>query len=255
MRVQVYLPPRYDDFNMRYPLVILLHPWGEDETFWTACLNLQELADHLINTASVPPFIAAMPQGDKSFFIDAANPPDDFSAVIKLDPEYYAGALEGYGKYGEHILLDVLPYINKNYRTRNNRAGLSIGGLGMGGLGAAAMAFREPERFGTVGIHSPVLFDAWRSGPPWIFGLGDKDAFAKRDPITMARSLEASAGLKIYIDCGTDDDNSEPASELHWALVETGVPHTYVSQPGHGSTDYWRAHLAEYIGFYAGGWG
>ena len=74
MRVQVYLPPRYDDFNMRYPLVILLHPWGEDETFWTACLNLHELADHLINTGSVPPFIAAMPQGDKSFFIDAANP-------------------------------------------------------------------------------------------------------------------------------------------------------------------------------------
>jgi len=255
MRVRIYLPPRYDDFKMRYPVVVLLHPWGEDEKFWTARLNFSELADHLINAGGVPPFIAAFPQGDKSFFIDAADPPDDFSALVKLDPETYVGALDGFGKYGEHLLFDVLSYVEKNFRTRAERSALVLGGVGMGAAGAAALAFRSPERFGAVGIHSPTLFDEWRSGPPWIFGLGDKVAFARRDPLALARSLTADSGLRIYIDCGTEDEMSGPASELHWTLVEGGIPHTYVSQPGEANSDYWKAHLAEYVGFFAGGWG
>ncbi len=254
MRLHVYLPPRYDDFNMRYPVVILLHPWGEDETFWTARLQLNDLADHLINAGSIPPFIAAMPQGDKSYFIDAADPPDDFSALVRLDPEYYEGALQGYGKYGEHVLHDVLNTVEKKFRTRGDRFGLAIGGAAMGAAGAAVLAFRNPDRFGAVGIHSPTLFDEWRSGPPWIFGLGDKAALAKSDPVQLVRALPAASGLRIYVDCGTEDEMSGPASNLHWALVGCGTPHTYVSRPGEGSMEYWRAHLAEYLGFYAGAW-
>lgn len=254
MRLHVYLPPRYDDFQMRYPVVVLLHPWGEDERFWTGRLQFHDLADHLINAGSVPPFIAAFPQGDKSFFVDAADPQDDFSSLIKLDPETYAGALEGYGKYGEHILYDVLAYVEKNFRVRAGRSGLSIGGLGMGAAGAAVLAFQSSEKFGAVGVHSPALFDEWHSGPPWIFGLGDKEAFARRDPVSLARSLSVDSGLRIYVDCGTEDEMSDPTADLHWALVECAIPHTYVSQPGQGDTAYWQAHLAEYLGFYAGGW-
>ncbi len=254
MRLCIYLPPRYDDFKLRYPVLYLLHPWGADEHFWTDVLDFHHLADRLINPGIVPPFIAVMPQGDKSFFIDAAHPGGDFAAVVRLDPEYYRGALEGAGRYGEHMLEDVIPYVEKNLRTKTGRNARAIAGVDMGGAGAAVLAFGYESHFRTVGIHSPTLFDDWRVGPPWIFGLGDQEAFGRRDPITLVSGLGPASGLRIYLDCGVSDEMSESVAALHWALTDCGIPHTYVSQPGAHDATYWSAHLAEYLGFYAGGW-
>ena len=61
MRLHVYLPPRYGEFAMRYPVVYLLHPWGADEHYWTEQLGLPAVADRLIHAGAVPPFIAAIP--------------------------------------------------------------------------------------------------------------------------------------------------------------------------------------------------
>ena len=58
MRLQVYLPPYYGQFKMRYPVVYLLHPWGCDERYHLDVLKLHETADHLINSGTIPPFIA-----------------------------------------------------------------------------------------------------------------------------------------------------------------------------------------------------
>jgi enterochelin esterase-like enzyme len=254
MRISVYLPPRYEDFNLRYPVIYLLHPWGSDEHFWLDGLEFHHLADQLINPGILPAFIAVMPQGDKSFFIDAAHPGGDFSTITRLDPEYYAGALEGAGRYGEHLLDDVIPFVEKNFRARTERNARVIGGVDMGATGAAVLAFSQPQRFGTVGIHSPTLFDEWHVGPPWIFGLGDREAADRRDPILLAADLNPDGGQRIYVNCGVDDDMSEPTDNLHWALTDCGIPHTYVSQPGGHDIAYWSAHMGEYLGFYAGGW-
>lgn len=254
MRLQVYLPPYYDQFSMRYPVIYLLHPWGETEHFWADTLDLTVLADRLINAGTIPPFIAAMPQGDKSFFLDAADPTDDFSRIVRLDPDYYADALSGYGQYGEHVLSTVIPYVDRYFRTRIDRAGRAIGGIGMGATGAGVLALQAPAGFGALGIHSPILFDDNRRGPPWIFGLGDDEMFARRDIIALAKQATPDVSLRIFLDCGVDDEMSERASDLHWALVERRIAHTYVSRPGGHDPVCWRNHLAEYLGFYTGGW-
>lgn len=254
MRLHIYLPPHYGEFGMRYPVVYLLHPWGQNERYWTEHLRLHEVADRLIRAGAVPPFIAVMPQGDKSFFINAADPGGDYSPILRLDPDFFQGALEGYGDYGDYILEDVIPAVERLYRTRTDRAGRVIGGISMGGAGSAALAFTHPEAFGAVGIHSPALFGDGQLGPPWIFGLGDEEAFARRDPIHLARALSPAARLRIYLDCGQEDDMSDLTAELHYALVERNVEHIYASRPGGHNGKYWREHLAEYLGFYAAGW-
>ena len=71
MRMHLYLPPAYDKTALHYPVIYLLHPWGKDEHFWTEALQVHQVADHLIQAGAIPPFIAVMPQGDKSFFINA----------------------------------------------------------------------------------------------------------------------------------------------------------------------------------------
>lgn len=255
MRLQLYLPPYYGQFKMRYPVVYLLHPWGWSERYHLDVLKLHETADHLINCGTIPPFIAVMPQGDKSFFINASDPPDDYSAIVKSDPEHFKGALEGYGRYGDYILDEVIPFVDKTYDTRADQAGRVIAGFSMGATGAAVLAFTNPSLFATVGLHSPALFDDLHLGPPWIFGLGDDEAFSRRDPVCLAKQLSQDAGLNIYLDCGVNDELSESAGELHWALMERRITHTYVSRPGGHGREYWQPHLAEYLGFYAGGWG
>jgi enterochelin esterase-like enzyme len=254
MQAQLYLPPYYGQFKMRYPVVYLLHPWGCNERYHLDSLKLRETADHLINAGTIPPFIAVMPQGDKSFFINASDPPDDYSSIIKSDPEHFKGALEGYGRYGDYLLDEVIPLIEKTYEVRTDRSGRVIAGFSMGATGAGILAFTYPSMFAAVGIHSPTLFDDLHLGPPWIFGLGDQEAFARRDPICLAKQLPPDTGLNIYLDCGVDDDLSEAADELHWALLQRRIAHTYVSRPGGHGQAYWQLHLAEYLGFYAGGW-
>jgi enterochelin esterase-like enzyme len=254
MRVRVYLPPRYGEQDRSYPVAFLLHPWGADEQFYTAQLGLHETADRLINANALPPFVGVMPQGDKSFFLNAENPGGDFSLVLHLDPTYFAGALEGYGDYGDYLLDDVPGEIERRFRIRADRIGRVLAGVGMGAAGAAVLAFTHPGLFSAVGIHSPTLYTSSRFGPPWIFGLGDPAAFARRDPVQQACALEPDTGLRIYLDCGQDDEMAAPTHYLHKALLRRGVDHVYISRPGRQDVTYWQNHLAEYLGFYAAGW-
>jgi enterochelin esterase-like enzyme len=195
-----------------------------------------------------------MPQGDKSFFVNAADPGGDFSMIVQFDPDTYRGALEGYGDYADYVIDDVIPYIEQRFAVRAERSARVIAGSAMGGAGAAALAFSYPNVFGAVGIHSPTLFSEERLGPPWIFGLGDAAAFALRDPQTLASSLRSDDGLRIYLDCGYDDERHVPTSNLHYALIEKNIPHTYLTRSNIHDAHYWRTHLAEYLGFYAAGW-
>jgi len=254
MRLRLYLPPRYGDLAIRYPVIYLLHPWGMDECYFTEHLRLHDLANRLIQAGTLPPFVAVMPQGDKSYFLNAEDPGGDFSMMVRLDPGFFEGALDGYGDYGDYLLQDVIGFVERGFEVRSDRTGRVIAGISMGAAGAAVQAFTHPDLFGAVGIHSPALFDETRLGPPWIFGLGDPAAFAARDPVQLAAQLLMRSSLSVYLDCGQQDEFDEPTAELHRALVDRDVQHTYISRPGHHSIDYWLAHLAEYLGFYAAGW-
>jgi enterochelin esterase-like enzyme len=253
MRLCVYLPPHYRESGPRCPVVYLLHPWGPDERFWADALHFHEVADHLIEAGAIPPFVAVMPQGDKSYFINAADPGGDFSPILRLDPDTFEGALDGYGDYGDYVLQDVLPTAERTYQVRADQAGRVIAGIGMGATGAAALAFQHPDVFGAVGIHSPAL-EIRHSGPPWIFGLGDPEALAERHPASLAARLPRRSGLRIYLDGGYDDDDAEAVIELHHTLIERGVQHNYAASPGESDADTWAARLPEWIGFYAAGW-
>ena len=254
MRLCIYLPPLYGSFSMRYPVLYLLHPWGADECFWAEQLRIHEAADHLIHAGALPPFIAVMPQGDKSFFIDAAQPGGDFTPITRLDPTHFAGALEGCGDYGSFLLNDVIPFIEGEYTTRSNRGGRAIAGVEMGAAGAAVLAFSHPALFSTVGIHSPTLFSNEHLGPPWIFGLGDESSFAPRDPLHLARELNGHVKPRILVDSAQDDDSYLDTHTLHVALDVRKITHTYRTHPGRSTPGHWREHLAEYLGFYAAGW-
>lgn len=118
----VYLPAGYAaDSQKSYPLLVLLHGYGNDQQQWIRDGKIQNFMDNLINKGGIEPFIIVMPSGDKSQYI---------------------------GKREVHIIDELLPYIRTQYRIKAGNSSTAISGVSMGGFGAFYLAQRHPDVFG-----------------------------------------------------------------------------------------------------------
>ncbi|MBN2470133.1 MAG: esterase family protein [Anaerolineae bacterium] len=258
MRIRVVTPPGYDPAQ-EYPVLYLLHLWGSHERFWTDRLAVHARLEEGIAAGTLPPMIIAMPQGDKSFYINAADPP----GIIWEDSphndasEYFYDGFDCYGNYGDYLLKEAIPYVEEHYPVRTDRAGRAIGGLSMGAAGAAVHAFTDPGRFCAVGMHGLAVFyrEDGPGAPPWIFGIDDEDAFARRDPSALAgRFVTRKNQPRIWVDCGWDDPLRANVEIFHDALLEMGLAHDYHIWPGGHDGAYWSQYVSDYLRFYARGW-
>lgn len=257
MTVKVVIPPRYETgLRASYPVLYFLHPWGLSPRYITDKLRI---AVHLwegVVGGALPPMIIVVPEGGKSFFVNAADPPGhDWSRIVEANPGFFEDALTQYGRYGDYIWQDVIPFVESHYRVRTDGSGRAIGGISMGGAAAAVHAFRSPAAFAAVGMHSPALFAGHpeNAGPPWIFGLNGA-GFAARNPADCALSLEPDTNLRIYLDTGDEDAMLHEVHNLHMVLAERHMNHAYVVRPGGHNKHYWEPHMGEYLAFYGKSW-
>ena len=204
--ISVYLPPCYaPDRQSSYPVIYLLHGSGADETQWPD-LNVQSSADALIAHGALP-FVVVMP-GAVYY-----NPVD----------------------YGEFVIKDLLPGIERQFRVSKVRSGRGIGGLSLGGFWALKIAFLHPDLFAAVGGYSPVV------------DRGDYD-----DPLSLASqvNIRALQGLNIDLDVGDQDSLIYGTEGLAQVLRSRGLTVALtIGQGGHDRV-YWRAHTYEYFRFY-----
>ena len=257
MLVRVVLPPRYTSEPAEpYPVLYFLHPWGLSPRYITEKLRIHEHLWRGVEQGELPPMVIVLPTGHKSFYLNAADPPGyDWAALLDSNERFFENALEEYGRYGDYLLGEVIPYVEAHYPVRRDRAGCAIGGISMGGAGAAVHAFRAPERFSALGIHSPALFSGppENGGPPWIFGV-ERETFEARDPISLARTLSPETAPRIFLDTGNRDPMRAEVERLHRALAERGIPHVYeVPAGGHDKT-YWEPRMRRYLAFYGRAW-
>ena len=84
-------------------------------------------------------------------------------AKVKLEGE----ALSSYKLKGDaennwedHIIEDVVSYVDDNFRTVPRREGRAISGLSMGGFGAFSLALRHPDMFVSMGSTSGAISHA-----------------------------------------------------------------------------------------------
>src|SRR5712692_1569472 len=143
MHYLVYEPAGYDSSpDRRYPVLYMLHGIGGgfsgtigNETEWPG-YGLLAAADRLIANGQIEPLLIVLPEGDQSYWMDAAN---------------------GGPKYGAYVTDDLVDEIDGRFRTMPDRQQRAIGGLSMGGFGAIALAMLRPDEFGIAGAHSPSL--------------------------------------------------------------------------------------------------
>jgi enterochelin esterase-like enzyme len=226
----LYLPPGYDGATARYPVLYLLHGIGGHYSEWAA-YGLLEAAERLIASGRIEPIIIVLAQGDESYF---ANHP-----------------VPGGARWGDYLAHDLVAHIDATYRTVAGREARGVGGLSMGGFGALHLAFAYPEVFGVVGAHSPSL--RTHGEAPWY--LGDPLAYARLDPMQLARAIDPARAPRIWIDVGVADEWAVRTSTLKDDLRARGIRPEYRETAGGHDAAYWRQNAGSYLRFYAAAMG
>jgi enterochelin esterase-like enzyme len=218
--VYVYTPPSYGaDAADHYPLLVLMHGYGDDESAWLEVGRAHWIVDNLIAQGKVVPMVIAMPYGHplplakKGTFDDYATRNE---AAMEKD-----------------LLQDLLPLLESQYRLKDDRLQRAIVGLSMGGGQSLTIGLKNLDRFAWVGGFS--------SAPPR--GEVDKQ-FAD-----LLQDVSATNGqLKLlWIGCGKDDFLLERNEKFHTWLSEKKINHQYRLTDGGHDWMVWRKYLAEFL--------
>lgn len=137
MKFDIVLPADYETSDKRYPVLYLLHGFMQNYTVWGrnlgAAFYARELGD----------LILVMPDGGNTWYINWAESTDGQR-----------------NNWEDHIMKDVINYVDSNYRTERRREGRAIGGLSMGGYGAVMLGLKYPQMFISIASTSGALSHA-----------------------------------------------------------------------------------------------
>jgi enterochelin esterase family protein len=217
----VYTPPGYDpEAKKRYPVLYLLHGYSDDASGWTAVGRANIILDNLIAQAKAKPMIIVMTlgYGAPEIVTPGFAGPRDASLLQR-----------NYDRYREALFTEVMPMVEKSYRTETGPGKRAIAGLSMGGAESLFVGLNALDRFAWVGS----------------FSAGGQQA----DLSAAFPKLDASANAKLrllWIACGTDDRLIENNRKFRAWLDTKGVRHTDIETPGAHVWMVWRRNLATF---------
>jgi S-formylglutathione hydrolase FrmB len=237
VRYCIVLPAAFDTDEARhFPIVYYFHGLGDNEQFFLHS-GAWNLAEDLRDRDEIKDFLIATPDADASFYINSRD---------------------GKNRYEDFLLQEFFPFMEKRYRVAAGRESRAVAGISMGGYGALHLAFRHPQLFVSASAHSAALIErlpvflgpAPNSSPRArvlgsVFGSPPDDAFWQHNsPLTLARTANLS-GLKIYFDCGDEDDYGFEAGAiaLDKILSARHILHEFHIYPGRHDAAYFAEHL------------
>lgn len=213
-RLVVYTPPGYDATKReKYPVLYLLHGAGDDETGWTGVGRANLILDNAIAEGKARPMLVVMPYGY----------PREPGANATPEERAQRDRL-----FGEDLLNDVIPFVERQYRVRTDAASRAIAGLSMGGNQTLTVGLGHPDRFGWIA--------AFSAGP--------------RDPATFLSKLKPGASgderIKLlWVGCGKEDGSIRLNEQFVAELKSRGIPHTWRATEGGHTWPVWRHYLYE----------
>jgi S-formylglutathione hydrolase FrmB len=150
-RALVYTPPGYAEHSTtRYPVLILQHGSGEDETGWTRQGRAQFILDNLIATGKARPMIVVM---DRGYALRPGAP------VPMGGPNSWLQNLHlAFTSFEDVVMHDLIPMIDASYRTIPDREHRAMAGLSMGGMQTLFITLQHLDSFAYIGSFSgPIV--------------------------------------------------------------------------------------------------
>ena len=226
---RVVLPPRYGlvtSRGTRYPVLYMLHGWGGDYDSWLTRSSLARYAaEHRL--------IVVTPEGGRGWYTDGAA---------------------GGAPYESHLLREVIPDVDRRFRTIAERRGRGVAGYSMGGYGALKLGFKHPELFAFAGSTGGALDAASRTDDDesitQTFGEPGSAVRAENDLPRLAREFpEQRRGALpfFYLDCGLGDPWFAVNRDFAALLAERKFAYEYRQRPGQHIWPYWDAQAPEIL--------
>jgi enterochelin esterase-like enzyme len=213
----IYTPPAYDPrAEARYPVLYLLHGFGDGEEAWIDVGHANTIVDNLIAQGRIAPLIVVMPYGH----------PVPIEQQTSSDP-YTA---RNNAAMQKDLLGDIVPIIERDYRADPSPEKRAIAGLSMGGGQSLTIGLGNPGQFKWVGGFSSA---APRKNLETTF------ADVIRDPSARPHVL--------WIAVGRDDSLFKRNEAFHAWLDKEGIAHTWTVSDGAHEWPVWRAYLPQFL--------
>ncbi len=189
-RAYIYTPPGYDtSTKMRYPVLYLMHGWGENEQGWHTQGKVDVIMDNLIAEKKAKPFIIVMDNlnavkpGESAALYGARGtltqavpqppappraagaptPPAGGAPAAAAGargagaPPTPAGARAGgmgpmsSSVFTEMMLTDLVPMVETTFRVAPGRENRAMAGLSMGGMQTFTTGLTNLDKFAYIG--------------------------------------------------------------------------------------------------------
>lgn len=219
----IYTPAAYDqDAQRRFPVVYWLHGSGGG---LPGIPKVAALFDTAIAARKTPPCLVVFVNG--------------------LVEGMYVDWKDGSAPLETIIIQELIPHIDKTYRTIASREGRLLDGYSMGGYGSARLGFKYTNLFSALSIMGggPLqaeLIQAPRAGRlraaellQKVYG-GDQDYFRSVSPRRLAKenSEAITKSSLIRMVCGDQDETFSNNLAFHLHLQELAIPHSWTVLKG-----------------------
>jgi len=181
--INVYVPAEYENnTDKRYPVLYLVHGWGEDENGWSNQGHTANIMDNLMAAGKVVPMIIVMPSGDIKTNSDVRGASGDVTQIFAKD---------------------LIPFIDKTFRTKTDRQNRAMAGLSRGGFQTTSTVFANMDKFAWMGTFSGFFGMRGNEGVETVFNGVFKDAAAFNKQMNL-----------FFISTGTEEGTPKEAVEI-----------------------------------------
>jgi enterochelin esterase-like enzyme len=212
----IYRPPGYDvEINKKYPVLYLQHGGGEDETGWVRQGRVDVILDNLIAEKKAVPMLIIMENSN------ALKPGEQGRGMAMGGAPGSNEWMSGPSTFKEVLINDLIPFIDKTYRTIADREHRAMAGLSMGGFLSVNTVFEHPETFSYLGAFSGGMRVAPTDNINTLYKgtLSDPAAFNKK--------------IKLFFQSiGTDEGPWPRVKQNHEVLLKNGIKNIYYESPG-----------------------
>lgn len=216
----VFLPAEYSrQTAQKYPVLYLRHGGGDNETSWTQAAGRADvILENLIAAGKAKPMIIVMTNG-------------------LIDGTWAGGSSkEGVESLEQELLKDIIPYVERYYRVKTEKAGRAIAGLSMGGGQAYIIGLKNLDKFNYIGeFSSGLLSDAKFDINARVPGIFDK-------PEKVNNQLKL-----LWVACGKDDPRYSGHLAMVYALKEKQIRFESHETEGGHEWRFWREQLRDFM--------
>lgn len=233
----IYLPEDCSASDKEFPVLYLLHGYGDDNMGWVDQGRIDKVADEMARHDSLSPMILVIPDAKRSWYINGLK-----------------------DNYEDFFINEFIPHIESAYKCKTTPKSRSIAGVSMGGYGALLYSLKYPKLFNACCVMSPAILtefelkymsDEIYSMFGESFGEKNSNLWKEYNVLEIIKKKDTTTDPLplFYIDCGDNDFLYRGNAYLHIAMRDKKIDHYMIMRHGEHNWDYWIPAIPEILKF------